>query len=58
MWLRKKNIRGFDDFVLEGVGFIGWFKGKDIVRELWEEVWKEVVVENDVCDYGLLRYWR
>lgn len=58
MWPRKKNTRGPDDSVPEGVGSTGRFKGKDIARELREEARKEVAAENDARDQGSLRFRR
>jgi maintenance of morphology protein 1 len=58
MWPRKKNTRGPDDSVSEGVGSTGRFKGKDIARELREEARKEVAAEKDARDQGSLRHRR
>jgi maintenance of morphology protein 1 len=58
MWPRKKNTRGPDDSVPEGIGSTGRLKGKDIARELREEARKEVAAENDARDQGSLRHRR
>lgn len=58
LWPRKKNTRGPEDSVAEGLGSTGRAKGKDIARELREEARKEVAAEIEIREHGSLRQRR
>lgn len=58
LWPRKKNTRGPDDAMAEGVASVGRSKGKDMARELREEARKEIAAEEETRDHGSLRQRR
>lgn len=51
LWPRKKNTRGPDDSMAESTGSMGRAKGKEVERELREDMWrKDASVDSEPRD--------